>query len=43
MDEIIQISNARGLIRVEHGKHGSRAMLWLGPELERVEGVSGEP
>lgn len=43
MDEINQISNARGLIRVEHRKHGSRAMLWVGPELERVEGVSGEP
>lgn len=41
MDGIIKVSNRRGLIRVEHGKHGSRAMLWLEPELERVMGLTG--
>ncbi len=28
--------NQRGLIRVEHNRHGSRAMLWLEPEIERL-------
>ncbi|XP_058619999.1 uncharacterized protein LOC131532399 [Onychostoma macrolepis] len=42
MELINAIINQRGLIRVEHHKHGSRAFLWLQPEIERFLGFRGE-
>lgn len=42
METLDAVINQRGLIRVEHNKHGSRAMLWLGPEMERFLGFQGE-
>lgn len=42
MEEILNITKRRGLIRVEHGKHGSRAMIWIAAELERFMGFTGE-
>lgn len=41
MEKINSIINQRGLIRVEHGKHGSRAFLWLEPEMKRFLGFEG--
>ncbi|KAK9972673.1 hypothetical protein ABG768_025962 [Culter alburnus] len=41
MDVTIKLINQRGLIKVEHGKYGSRAMMWLEPELGRVMGLTG--
>ncbi len=41
MEALSALVNQRGLIRVEHSKHGSRAMLWLEPEIERVLGFRG--
>ncbi len=38
MEALSALVNQRGLIRIEHGKHGSRGMLWLEPEIERVLG-----
>ncbi len=43
MDSVSELINQRGLIRVEHGKHGSRAWLWTQPETERVLGFKGQP
>ncbi len=43
MDSVSELINKRGLIRVEHGKHGSRAWLWTQPEMERVLGFKGQP
>ncbi len=41
MEALSALVNQRGLIRVEHNKHGSRAMLWLEPEIERLLGFRG--
>ncbi len=41
MEALSALVNQRGLIRIEHGKHGSRAMLWLEPEIEKVLGFRG--
>ncbi len=41
MEALSALVNQTGLIRIEHGKHGSRAMLWLEPEIERVLGFRG--
>lgn len=42
MEEIINLIDRRGLIRVEHGKYRSRAMMWLEPKLGRVMGLMGD-
>lgn len=42
METINKIINRRGLIRVEHSKHGSRAFLWLDTEMERLFGFEGK-
>lgn len=41
MERVKSIINQKGLIRVEHGKHGSRAFLWLEPEMKRYLGYEG--